>query len=474
MAVVSKLRAYVKRRLERPIVRPLALLGPILVLLVALPLLRPLRHPDPADTSADETLRLASIRALVEHHSLELDRGYAKMPGAVQTSTGTYSAQPPMMAVLLSAPAYALTRLGYSFDDNQLLIAYLLTVIGVTLPIAGAAGLIYRMGRLFELRRPWRALLGIGVVAGSGLLSYSVVLNAHAPAATLVIASAACLIHVAAVERRQRQIGWFSLSGACAALATTLDPAAGIMLLLFIGVIPAMRLTIPRRLLGLFLYVLGVVPVISMHAAWNYPITGDIIPASMHQTVLADPSVEPVTAAGDEFMLDDDDGSQSVWGAIGSNLAWFIRGTIGDHGVFSHFPVLIIGVIGIMAVMHRHWPSSTKTLAAATGVGALLIMCCYRYARIDWSAAMFSSQWFIVFMPLLLFWGGAWLRRGHRPRSWVMASAMLLYSVGVAVLGATDPLPRHGFDRYTPAEALARLMQPTTTAVGGGLAGRDP
>jgi hypothetical protein len=474
MAVVSKLRVYWKRRLERPIMRPLALAGPILVLLVALPLLRPLRHPDPAEVSNDETLRLASIRALVEHRSLALDHGYAKLPGAVQTTSGTYSAQPPMMAVLLSAPAYALTWMGYSFDDNQLLIAYLLTVIGVTLPVAGAAGLVYRMGRLFELRRPWRALLGIAVVAGSGLLSYSVVLNAHAPAAVLVIASAASLIHIAAVDRRRRQIGWFAVAGGCAALATTLDPAAGVMLLLFVAVIPAMRLSIPRRLLGVFLYVLGATPIIAVHAAWNFPITGDMIPASMHQTFIANSSVSPVVGAGDEFLDDEPAAVKTMWDALGAHLVWFVQATLGEHGLFSHYPILIVGIVGIMAVMHRHWPSSTKILAAATGVGALTIMWCYRYSRLDWTAAMYGTQWFIVFMPLLLFWGGAWLRRSHRPRSWAIAGAFLAYSVAVGVLGATGPLPRHGFDRYTPAEAWARLTQPTTTSVGGVLAGPNP
>ena len=57
------------------------------------------------------------------------------------------------------------------------------------------------MGRLFELRRPWRAAMGFCLVAASGLLSYSVVLNPQAPAAALIVGSAAWLIHVAVVNR---------------------------------------------------------------------------------------------------------------------------------------------------------------------------------------------------------------------------------------------------------------------------------
>src|SRR4051794_34423368 len=108
-------------------VRPFALAAPVLVLLIALPLLRPLRHPSDGQITSDEILRLATVRTLVASHSLELERGYQNVPGAVTINGKVYSAQPPMMALLLSAPAWVITRLGYTFDQNHLLIAYLLT-----------------------------------------------------------------------------------------------------------------------------------------------------------------------------------------------------------------------------------------------------------------------------------------------------------------------------------------------------------
>jgi hypothetical protein len=142
---------------------------------------------------------------------------------------------------------------------------------------------------------------------------------------------------------------------------------------------------------------------------------------------------------------------------------WLLRATVGRHGVFSHFPVMLIGILGIGAVMHRHWPNSTKTLAAVTAIGALLVVLTYRFARVEWSSAMFATRWFILFMPLLLFWSGAWLRRSHRPIAWGLAGAMLLFSALVGLVGATDPAPRHGFDRYTAAAALLRLTQSDIT-----------
>lgn len=463
-ALREKLRLY----LNGPMVRPLGLLGPILVLLIALPLLRPLRHPGETEISNDELLRLASIRALVEHHSLTLDHGFNRIPGTVVVDANVYSAQSPMLALLLWPPAWLLTRLGFSFDANHLLIEYLLTMLGAALPVAAAAGLAYKMGRLFELRRGWRVLLGIGVVAGSGLLSYSVVLNQQAPAAALVMLAAACLIHVSSMEKKERRGGWFAMAGASAAMACTIEPAAAIFPPLFACVILAMRFSFARRLLGLLLYVLGVIPIISVHYAWNHPITGDILPASLHAAL----HTPTIVAAPPDDLSEDEPQVISIWDKVGSHIMWGIRAMFGGHGLLSHFPVMLLGVMGIGAVMHRHWPGAMKTLAAACGIAALVIIVLYRLSNREWSSAMFATRWFVVFSPMLLFWMGAWLRRTHTPTVWGLAAVLLVFSMLVGLIGATGPTPREGFRGYTAVDALRKLVQHDPADSSGALAGR--
>src|SRR4051812_9416876 len=101
-------------------VRPFGLAGPILVLLISLPLLRPLRHPGDVQVSDQEMLCLSTVRALVDHGSLVLDRSYAHVPGTVEIEGRVYSRQPPMMSLLLWPAARIMTRMGLSFDDNRL------------------------------------------------------------------------------------------------------------------------------------------------------------------------------------------------------------------------------------------------------------------------------------------------------------------------------------------------------------------
>jgi hypothetical protein len=46
---------------------------------------------------------------------------------------------------------------------------------------------------------------------------------------------------------------------------------------------------------------------------------------------------------------------------------------------------------------------------------------------------------------------------------------LLIFSVGVSLVGMIEPYPRNGFDRYTAGEALHRLVEAPSS---GELAGR--
>ena len=155
---MNSVPAHPGQSTRKPFVRPWALATPVVVLLVCLPILRPLRQPGLA--SDDEQLRLATIAALVQHVAdpgpladrLAINTRLFILPShVISVDHRFYSDQPPMLAFLLSGPALILEWMGYPLRENSVLGPYLLTLLGVTLPVAGAAGLVYRMGRIFEL-----------------------------------------------------------------------------------------------------------------------------------------------------------------------------------------------------------------------------------------------------------------------------------------------------------------------------------
>ena len=477
------------RKPTQPRVRPWALLTPVIILFMALPLLRPLRHPDASQISDDEAARLLTIAAIVDHGSLSLDDapqppsgkhhaesapgGQWLLPAPLSPdvlirgpSGHLYADQPPTMAAILALPYTLMTFAGMTLANSPVLVPYLLTVLGVALPVAGAAALIYRMGRLFELTKPWRIFLALGVVLGSGLFSYAVVLAPHAPAATLVLASASCMVHVTLSRRQRRWILWFILAGGCAMLAATLDPPAAVFPLPLLLAVMTLRWPLQRRLVAMTCFALGTLPPLALHLGLMIPVTGDWRPGFMHPEMAIAPPGPPTDYASSD--LDPD-----TPGII-SNLArtaWrLIQCLLGDHGLLTNFPVFVFAIAGLTAVLHRHWPAVMKALALTTVFAAAVDALMYVHFASGLPQPMFANRFFIAFSPMLLFWAGAWIRRSHHPMTWAACALLLGISVIVSLIGAFNPLPRQPDDRDTLVGAAQRLLQTSDSLAAPGKA----
>jgi hypothetical protein len=455
---MRRLRESFRQWWQQPKFRPWGLLGPVLVIVVCLPMLRPLRHP--TDVSDDEAARLATIQSLVEHRTLAVDRNKVPESQLVRRGSAYFSDQPPALAVILSGPYWIMARNGITFDKWPAVAPYLLTLICSTLPAAWVAALVYRMGRLFELSRPWRAGLAIAAVFGTGLLSYATVLNPHAPAATMLLAAAGCVVHVASSRKPRRGGAWFMLSGLCAALAVAFDPPAILIAAGLLLVILTMRVSVGLRIGGILLFLIGATPPLVLHSAASALSTGTFVPASvardLHGRVTVAVAPSPMTQL--DFEEDEDLANRSWWLVAGKYINRWISALVGAHGLLSHFPILIFGVAGVGAVMHRHWPLWTKTLAGCSAGGAVLVIGLYCFSQADWREAMFATRWFILFVPLMLYWAGAWLRGSHSPVTMALLGVLLAFSTAVSIIGATNPCPHEGFERYTAADALMQLI----------------
>src|SRR6185503_12129431 len=206
-----------------------------------------------------------------------------------------------------------------------------------------------------------------------------------------------------------------------AGLAAAIEPSALIFVILLAAVIPAMRWRWTLRVGGVFMYLIGLTPPLLLHAVLTVPVTGDLLPITWHSEFHNRVDLRSLPSAG----LDDDE--RGIFATALEGAGRVVRGTLGEHGLLSHFPILVLGIAGIFAVMHRHWPATTKMLAAGTGIGAIIILCGYCLLTRGGPGTMFAARWFVVFAPLLAFWGGAWMRRSHHPVTWTVAGVGLLF-----------------------------------------------
>ena len=182
----------------------------------------------------------------------------------------------------------------------------------------------------------------------------------------------------------------------------------------------------------------------------------------MHPELAVDaPDVN--TDSDSDGIPDDSAPAVGIWQPLFSGIGRTLLALVGGHGVLSHFPVVIVGVLGVTMVMHRHWPTVTKLLAGATLTAAIVVIIAYAAKPWAWKDPMFANRSFVIFMPLMLFWAGAWLRRSHRRASWVWAGSLFTFSAACALVGAVNPQPPGGYDGYSAASAVARMMRPAKT-----------
>lgn len=428
--------------------RPWALLTPLLVLLIALPLLRPLRLPGGATRS--ETLLLETVESLSTRGGMALDpTEWRGQPGTVQHKGRVVADRPPVYAVLLAAPAWVMTKAGLDWDQHGETMAFLLTIFGATLPVAVGGGVIYRMARLFELSRPKRAMLALLVTFGGGWISYATVLNPHAPAAAALVCSSACLLFLAAARKSGSALPICLASGLFASMACAISPWTMPLALPLPLVLFAMQIPARQKVIGFILMTIGAAPIAWIHTAWSLDSFGSIIApgsiATLQDVVAADPDESPVLRVG----------------SLGASV---FQVTLGNHGMFTHFPIVVAGLIGLFIVLRKHWPMHAKMLAAITFVGATTVVMIVAARRGAVNGWMFGVQWFVVFLPLICFWLGAVLRRELSKRAlWTLTAACGL-SVLISVAGALQPLPSVPYRSNTAVGAMQRWLGSEATA----------
>lgn len=433
--------------------RPWALLTPLLVLVIALPLLRPVRSP--TEVTQSERLLLDTVESLSTRGGMTLDPTvWRGQPGTTQHKGRVIADRPPVYAVLLAGPAWILLRCGLDWTEHHETMAFLLTVLGSTLPVAVGGGVIYRMGRLFELSRPRRALLALLVTFGGGWISYATVLNPHAPAAAALVCATACLLFIPAARKSAKALPICLASGLFASMACAISPWTMPLALPLPLVLFAMQIPARQRLVGFLLMTIGAAPIAWIHTAWSLDSFGSVIApgsvATLHDVVASDPEESPVVRVG----------------SLGASL---FTVTLGNHGLFTHFPIVIAGLIGLFIVLRKHWPMHAKMLAAISFVGATTVVMLVASRQGSVGGWMFGVKWFVVFLPLICFWLGAVMRRALPGRiRWALVGVCAL-SVMVSVAGALQPLPTEPYRSNSAVGAMQRWLGSGTIAPGAPL-----
>lgn len=432
--------------------RPWVLAGPLLVLVLAAPFIRTLFQPGVA---ADrEIAAMRAVRSVLRHGTLAVPARSVPADETIRAGELLFVKDPPNYLLTLAGVAWLIERGGVTFEENPHLLEYLLIFFAITFPTAVASGLLYRMARVFELRRPVRLALALACVLGTGWFSYAVVLLPHALAAAMLVMAMFGFVQVVLSDRPKLAIGWLFVSGFGLASAVTIEPLAALALVLLPPAILGLPLKWGWRFNAAVVLMLGMAPPLAMHASLTPHITGDLFPPRWHTAEVNDAPAETVAMLAD----DSEPVNPTIWYHVGRGLNRILTFTIGAHGMLSHFPVLLLGIVGAGIMVHRHWPRTLKWLAGAALAMLVLLVLIMVVIRIQPNDQTFAAAQLVIVGPLLMIWTGAWLRRTHSTLVWSLAGIALGVSVIITLVGATAPAPPGGYVRYTFVEAVAHLL----------------
>lgn len=359
-----------------------------------------------------------------------------------------YSSQPPMLAALMAGGYLPMRYGGLLLGENPTLVPYLLTVMFATLPVAGVAGMVYRLGRVMALRRLYRTLLALLAVMGSGLLAYGTYINPIAPSAVLLMLAVACVMHMVANAAPQRDGGWLLLAGLSAGTAACILPVLALPAVCIGVLIFAIRWSRGWRVAGLALYLTGFAPPLAADAM----LTADA-PLQLSQLIAgSEPSARVLTVDDEDFGE-----TRSVAVAAGRVLIRVGYVLVGPFGILSHVPLIGVGVVAGVMVLQRNWPGATKSLAGLS-LGSLVWCVGSEALTGPWkNERPFGPAGSAAVLPLLVLITGIILHSRWRP-GWVVAIAVLaLLSCAVTLLGAASPMLRGGYTNYSVYAAIMRL-----------------
>jgi len=374
--------------------------------------------------------RFATVYSLVHDGTWYIDRpwGEARIPyerGTVdkaEVDGRLLSTKPPVMPLAMTAVYFPLHHgLGWSLLEEAeayriaRVTAFALSVVPYLLVLI----VFVRFLRWFPLA-PWKqAWLLAALIFGVQLSSYAGQINNHLPGACFVIVS--LYLAFGLFEGKSAPAPWrFAVFGLASALVFALDmpmtifPALAGFALLY---------RFPKEA---WLYGgLGAAPVLAVHFGFLYYVTGSVLPLQLYP---------------EKYLF-----QGSFWrhptGLDGLNEPkplYFFHMTLGRHGAFLLFPVLLLGIVGMVkgatdaTCCYRRW-----ILGALAAFAVLFAY--YVFNTNNYGGAAYGFRWLIGGMPVLLLLTVPVLCRTLRPWQVALMTAMLLVGAGSMIECLIEP-----------------------------------
>ncbi len=366
---------------------------------------------DEITLAGNESTRFGVIQAVAEQGVFQIENtNFASTVDKVEKDGHIYSDKPLPLAFSAAVVYGALHRAtGINFTDNRQLSIYL-----VNLLFAGGCNLLLFCWCYRFLRREYRGrielkfLLAVGLCASTWLLSYSVIINNHTPAALAGLG----LVVALAKFRRKPGMAAAVAAGLAAGIGGMMELPCG--LIFGVGALAGIYLETPGRKFR---------PVLATAGAGLFcALLWMLLNHTAYSTVL------PLYVAG---------GGGTYRAPFTFRLLpeYAFQSLLGFRGLFSYQPFLLLVFPAVWLCRKRFRPFEWVSLAMAAG-----ILLFYLVFSNEYGGAAYGVRYYIAMIPLL------WLPIARllletRWNGWKGAAValLLLWGVVTSMVGAYCP-----------------------------------
>ena len=403
--------------------------------------------------SGNEASRFATIQAVSEQNTFAIEKtafAYTVDKVTKRFSGGHfYSDKPPFLAFAVGTalkPVQAVTKWNFR-DDPEKLVYLVDLLVGGTVNILLFWWLFNMFRRVRRGSVAAKFLLALGSVMGSWLLSYSVVINNHTPAALCVLGAYVALWKF---SRRPTYLAAALAGLACGLLGALEIPGGAIFGL---ALVPAVLVASPKNMRAE--YALTVCCTVALaalcvfvlnYSAYRHPLPLYMIPKDKNEQGLWSCLIKGGTFQPGIY-------NKSYFGYAAECLFTY-------RGIFSYQPFLLFAFPALW-FCRKNLRSVEWVMMAAT----LVFTAFYVILTNEFGGAAYGFRYLIPVIPVWSFFAGRWVlsvpKKNARIALGVLAAVLILWGVVTSTVGAYFPFCYAFEGHHSPEGHFSRSVRST-------------
>ncbi|NUM55423.1 MAG: hypothetical protein HUU46_17380 [Candidatus Hydrogenedentes bacterium] len=322
------------------------------------------------------------------------------------------SSKPPVMPLVMTGvylAAHTTTGWELTSDSDVDALLVLMTIVLISGSFLLVIVFFAKTLAFFDLPFASRIFLIAALAFGTQLAGFSITINNHVPAAAAL--TIALYIALGLLTGRLAPTAWrFAAFGFAGALVPTLDMPAGIYVA---AAGCALLLRFPKQT-AIWCVAGGAAPLL-VHFVATWYATGGLLPVQMREATYMYESAYWRHPLGIDALSE-------------PKLTYLFHTTFGRCGVFSLFPVLLLGPIGVIVALKSE-NAFAKRCAIAGLVCFLVLVAYYVKSTNNYGGESYGFRWYIASMPVLLLMAIPAAMRMNRAWKWVLV--LVAFSISV-------------------------------------------